>query len=131
MRSLRAATSVTAGTIFQDTRKPLRLWFRAMWTITTQKNGASALGLQRVLGLGSYQTAWPWMHKLRRAMVRPGRERLTGLVEVDETYWGAEEEGVIGRQTERKALIAVAAEERDTGWGASACSAFRTPRRPV
>ena len=49
------------------------------------------------------------MHKLRRAMVRPGRERLTGLVEVDETYWGAEEEGVIGRQTERKALIAVAA----------------------
>ena len=108
-------TSVTAGTIFQDTRKPLRLWFRAMWTITTQKNGASALGLQRVLGLGSYQTAWPWMHKLRRAMVRPGRERLTGLVEVDETYWGAEEEGVIGRQTERKALIAVAAEERGTG----------------
>ncbi len=110
-------TSVTAGTIFQDTRKPLRLWFRAMWTITTQKNGASALGLQRVLGLGSYQTAWPWMHKLRRAMVRPGRERLTGLVEVDETYWGAEEEGVIGRQTERKALIAVAAEERGTGLG--------------
>ena len=107
----------TAGTIFQDTRKPLRLWFRAMWTITTQKNGASALGLQRVLGLGSYQTAWPWMHKLRRAMVRPGRERLTGLVEVDETYWGAEEEGVIGRQTERKALIAVAAEERGTGLG--------------
>ncbi len=110
-------TSVTAGTIFQDTRKPLRLWFRAMWTITTQKNGASALGLQRVLGLGSYQTAWPWMHKLRRAMVRPGRERLTGLVEVDETYWGAEEEGVIGRQTERKALIAVAAEERGAGLG--------------
>ena len=110
-------TSVTAGTIFQDTRKPLRLWFRAMWTITTQKNGASALGLQRVLGLGSYQTAWPWMHKLRRAMVRPGRELLTGLVEVDETYWGAEEEGVIGRQTERKALIAVAEEERGTGLG--------------
>ena len=114
---VRMQTSVTAGTIFQDTRKPLRLWFRAMWTITTQKNGASALGLQRVLGLGSYQTAWPWMHKLRRAMVRPGRERLTGLVEVDETYWGAEEEGVIGRQTERKALIAVAAEERGTGLG--------------
>ena len=68
-------------------------------------------------GTGSYQTAWPWMHKLRRAMVRPGRERLTGLVEVDETYWGAEEEGVIGRQTERKALIAVAAEERGTGLG--------------
>ena len=62
---------MTAGTIFQDTRKPLRLWFRAMWHITSQKNGASALGLQRVLGLGSDQTAWTWLHKLRRAMVRP------------------------------------------------------------
>jgi len=110
-------TSVTAGTIFQDTRKPLRLWFRAIWHITSQKNGTSALGLQRVLGLGSYPTAWTWMHKLRRAMVRPGRERLTGVVEVDETYWGAEEEGAIGRQTERKALIAIAAEERGAGLG--------------
>src|SRR5215207_6854985 len=67
-------TSVTAGTVFQDTRKPLRCWFRAMWYMTRQKNGASALGLKRVLGLGSYQTAWAWLHKLRRAMVRPGRE---------------------------------------------------------
>ena len=111
-------TSVTAGTILQDTRKPLRLWFRAMWHVTSQKHGASALGLQRVLGLGSYQTAWTWMHKLRRAMVRPGRERLTGVVEVDESYWGTEEEGVIGRQIERKALIAVAVEEeRGAGLG--------------
>ena len=78
---------VTAGTIFQDTRKPLRKWFRAKWTITTQKNGASALGLQSVLGLGSSSYRLAWMHKLRRAMVRPGRERMTGLVEVDETYW--------------------------------------------
>ena len=75
-------TSVTAGTVFQDTRKPLCLWFRAMWFVTSQKNGASALGLQRVLGLGSYRTAWSWLHKLRRAMVRPGRDRLTGWVEV-------------------------------------------------
>jgi len=88
-----------------------------MWHVVSQKNGVSALGLQRVLGLGSYQTAWTWMHKLRRAMVRPGRERLTGVVEVDETYWGAAEEGVRGRQTERKALIAVAAEERGAGLG--------------
>ena len=110
-------TSVTAGTIFQDTRKPLRLWFRAMWHMTSQKHGVSALGLQRVLGLGSYQTAWTWMHKRRRAMVRPGRERLTGVVEVDETYWGAKEEGAIGRQAERKALIAIAAEERGAGLG--------------
>ena len=95
---------MTAGTIFQDTRKPLRLWFRAIWHVTSQKNGASALGLQRVLGLGSYQTAWTWLHKLRRAMVRLERERLGGVVEVDETYWGGEEEGVFGRQTERKAF---------------------------
>ena len=59
-------TSVIAGTIFQDTHKPLRLWFRAIWYVTSQKNGVSALGLQRVLGLGSYETAWAWLHKLRR-----------------------------------------------------------------
>ena len=76
---------MTAGTIFQDTRKPLTLWFRAMWYVTSQKNGASALGVQRVLGLGSYQTAWTWLHKLRRAMVRPGRDRLSGRVEVEAT----------------------------------------------
>lgn len=60
-------SSVTAGTIFQDTRKPLTLWFRAAWWVTSQKNGASAMGLQRVLGLKSYKTAWTWLHKLRRA----------------------------------------------------------------
>ena len=79
--------SVIAGTIFQDTRTPLTLWFRAMWWMTNQKTGVSALGLQRVLGLGSYKTAWSWLHKLRRAMVRPGRDRLTD-VEVDEAYVG-------------------------------------------
>ena len=77
--------SVTAGTIFHDTRKPLQMWFRAIWWVTSQKTGASVLGLQRVLGLGSYKTAWTWLHKLRRAMIRPGRERLSGRVEVDET----------------------------------------------
>lgn len=110
-------TSVTAGTIFQDTRKPLVDWFRAMYWLASQKNGASALGLQRVLGLGSYKTAWTWLHKLRRAMVRPGRDRLTGTVEVDETYLGGPEEGVRGRQTERKSLIAIAAQEDGAGIG--------------
>src|SRR5271157_2413821 len=107
--------SLTAGTIFQDTRKPLTLWFRAIWWVTTQKNGASALGLQRILGLGSYVTAWTWLHKLRRAMVRPGRDRLSGRVEVDETYVGGLEEGVRGRQTETKALVAIACEQDGRG----------------
>jgi len=106
-------TTVTAGTIFQNTRKPLTMWFRAAWHVTSQKNGVSAMSLQRELGFGNYSTAWTWLHKLRRAMVRPGRDRLSGTVEVDETYWGSEEEGMIGRQTEDKALIAVAVE--DTG----------------
>lgn len=79
-------SSVTAGTIFEKTRTPLRVWLAAAWYLTNQKQGVSALGLQRVLGLGSYQTAWTMLHRLRRAMVRPGREPLKGLVEVDETY---------------------------------------------
>lgn len=86
-----------------------------MWFITNQKSGGSALGLQRILGLGSYQTAWAWLHKLRRAMVRPGRDRLSGRVEVDETYLGGPEGGTRGRQTANKALIVVAAEEEGRG----------------
>lgn len=109
--------SLTAGTLFEGTRKPLRLWFKAMWLVTSQKNGASAMTLQRVLGLGSYQTAWTWLHKLRRAMVRPGRDRLAGRVEVDETYVGGEEEGAYGRGAENKALVLIAAEEDGPGIG--------------
>lgn len=109
--------SITAGTIFQDSHLPLTIWFRAMWQVTSQKNGISALGLQRVLGLGSYKTAWAMLHKLRRAMVRPDRDRLDGVVEVDETYWGGEETGAIGRLTEAKALIIVAAQEDGKGIG--------------
>ncbi len=107
--------SVLAGTVFQDTHLPLTVWFRAMWHITSQKNGVSALGLQRALGLGSYKTAWLILHKLRQAMVRPGRERLRGVVEVDETYWGAAESGgATGRLVYSKALIVVAARVRPT-----------------
>ncbi len=113
----RYQASATAGTIFQATHKPLRMWFRAIWYVTSQKNGASAMSVQRTLGLGSYSTAWTWLHKLRRAMVRPGRDRLRGTAEVDETYWGSEEEGVIGRLTEDKALIIVAADEDGKGIG--------------
>ena len=103
--------SVTAGTIFQGTRKPLQMWFRAVWWVTTQKTGVSAVGLRGVLGLGSYKTAWSWLHKLRRAMVRPGRDRLWGGVEVDETYIGGSEAGRPGRGSEKKALVVVAAQE--------------------
>ena len=109
--------SVTAGTVFQDSRLPLTLWFRAVWWVTSQKNGVSAMGLQRVLGLKSYKTAWTMLHKLRHAMVRPGRDRLQGRVEVDEAFVGGEEEGVHGRQIETKAMIAVAAEEDGDGIG--------------
>jgi transposase-like protein len=108
--SCQRQTSVTAGTIFAGTRKPLRVWFQAAWHVTSQKSGGSALGLQRVLGLGSYQTAWSWLHKLRRAMIRPGRDLLSGRVEVDETYVGGEEEGVTGRYTEKKAIVVAAVE---------------------
>lgn len=113
----RRETSVLAGTIFQDSKLPLTIWFRAMWQVTSQKDGISALGLQRVLGLGSYKNAWLLLHKLRRAMVRPGRERLRGVVEVDEAYWGGEEAGMRGRQSVAKALLAVAAEADGKGIG--------------
>lgn len=113
----RRQVSVAAGTAFQDTKLPLTLWFRAMWQLTAQKNGVSAIGLQRVLGLGSYKTAWTVLHKLRRAMVRPGRDRLHGLVEVDEAYWGGEEDNVRGRETYEKALIAIATEADGDGIG--------------
>lgn len=81
-----------------------------MWYVTSQKFGGNALGLQRAVGFGSYQTAWTWLHKMRRAMVRPGRDRLSGTVEVDETYVGGEEPGVRGRKTYKKAIVAIAIE---------------------
>ena len=85
-KDCRRQSTVTAGTIFDKTRTPLRVWLAAAWYLTNQKHGVSALGLQRVLGLGSYQTAWTMLHRFRRAMVRTGRERLKGLVEIDEAY---------------------------------------------
>lgn len=112
----RRQSTVTAGTIFESTRLPLRLWFRAVWLVTSQKSGTSALGLQRVLGLGSYETAWTWLHKLRRAMVRPGREPLGGTVEVDETFVGGVSSGT-GRAGIGKALVVIAAEEDGAGMG--------------
>ncbi len=116
-RHCQGQTSVTAGTVFEGTRKPLRTWFIAMWLVTSQKHGVSALGLQRVVGFGSYQTAWAWLHKLRRAMIRPGREHLSGVVEVDETYVGGPEEELRGRGGETKSVVVVACEEDGKGIG--------------
>lgn len=109
-RSCRRQTSVTAGTIFQGTSKGLRTWFRAVWWVCSPKNGVSALGLKRILGLGSYETAWTWLHKLRRAMVRPGRDRLSGEVEVDEAFIGGPRAGKRGRGAAGKTMVLVAVE---------------------
>lgn len=113
--SCKTVVSLTAGTIFEHSRLPLRTWFRAAWWITNQKSGVSALGLQRLLGLGSYKTAWTCLHKLRRAMVRPDREQLSGRVEIDETLIG----GLSKRNSSRyvKAFVIIAAEARGEGIG--------------
>ncbi|MBA7698562.1 hypothetical protein ES703_107240 [subsurface metagenome] len=103
--------SVTAGTIFDRTRTQLTKWFRAIWFVTSQKSGASALNLKKGLLLGSYETAWTWLHKLRRAMFRPGRERLSGVIEVDETYVGGEKPGKRVRGAEGKALVVISSQE--------------------
>lgn len=108
----RHRASVTSGTILEGTHLSLRLWFQAMWYIVNQKQGVSALGLQKALGIGSYQTAWMWLHKLRRAMVRPGRERLSGTVEVDETLVGGYAPGKPGRSHGAKVLVLVGVEDK-------------------
>lgn len=104
--------SITSGTIFQGTRKPLLLWFHIIWWVVAQKTGASANNLKDFMGFGSYETAWAWLHKLRRAMIRPNRNKLIGEVEVDETYIGGMEagNGKQGRGAETKSLVIVAAE---------------------
>jgi transposase-like protein len=104
--------SITSGTIFQDSKKPLLLWFHIMWWVVAQKTGASAYNLMDFMGFGSYETAWAWLHKLRRAMIRDGREKLSGTVELDETYIGGKETGTgkQGRGAEEKILVAVATE---------------------
>ncbi len=106
----RRRVSVTTGTIFHRTRTPLTVWFAAAWYMTSAKNGVSAKTLHRLLGFGSYQTAWTMLHRFRAAMVRPGRDRLAGDVEVDETLVGGTKPGKRGRGAAGKVLVAVAVE---------------------
>ena len=107
----RAQTAVTAGTLFDRRRTPLTVWFAVCWQFATAKDGVSALSLQRTLQIGSYQTAWAMLHRLRSVLIRPGRELLAGTVQVDETYIGGEEAGLAGgRAKGKKALVAVAVE---------------------
>lgn len=104
-------TSATAGTIFHRSHTSLSTWFAAIWFVTAQKTGVSAAGLQNILGFGSYETAWAWMHKLRRAMVRPDREQLSGIVEVDQSFLGGKSRGKVGGSSDKfPIMIAV---ERD------------------
>lgn len=110
-------TSVTTNTMFHKTTKPLLIWFRAIWWMVAQKNGVSAKGLQKILGLGSYQTAWTWLHKFRRLMVLSGRSKLQGTIEVDEVLVGGKISGKRGRGAEGKSLIAVAVEVKDRKTG--------------
>jgi transposase-like protein len=104
--------SLTAGTVMDNSKKPLQFWFLAIFLMMSSKGGIAAKELQRKLGLGSYQTAWTWLHKLRGLVSQQGKAPLHGLVEVDEAYVGGEREGARGRQRENKALIGVAVENR-------------------
>ena len=120
-KACRKRTSITSGTIFDKTRYPMRTWFHVMWHVCGQKNGVSALGLKRELGFGSYQTAWAWMHKLRRAMVRPDRDMIGGpgvVVEVDETFVGGLSNAKTkGRSPHGKAIVVIAVEAHERGAG--------------
>lgn len=115
--SCRKQTALLAGTIFEGGRVPLTLWFRAAWLATSSKAGVSAKELQRELGV-TYKTAWLIQHKLRLAMKRPGRDndKLTGEVEVDESYLGGPTPGgKRGRGAEGKLIVAIAVERRGLG----------------
>ena len=114
-KNCRKRISIIAGTIFHGTHKPIRFWFEAMWYITSQKYGTNALGLQRILGLGSYHTAWEWLHKLRRVMVYSNRKKLSGVVEIDETMIGGKGHGKRGRGAEKKTLVVIAVEDKKQG----------------
>ena len=111
-RQCQKQTSVTAGTIFHGAKKPLTVWFKALWWFSTRKSGINALSLQQMLGLGSYRTAWSWLQKFRTCTIFPDRAALSGKVEADEFYLGGERSGKRGRGAEHKCKVAVAVERQ-------------------
>jgi transposase-like protein len=121
--------SITSNTIFEQSNKPLSLWYRAIWLMIAQKNGISALGLQRLMGFGSYLTAWTWLHKLRILTVLPDRARLNGKIEVDETYLGGKKKGKRGRGAEGKIPVIIAVEIMEVGTGRVRLSLIKDVKR--
>ncbi|NIM47872.1 MAG: IS1595 family transposase [Gemmatimonadales bacterium] len=117
-RRCRYQASVTAGTVFHKTRKPLRVWFLGIFFLARHKKGISALQFQKDAGIGNYQTAWTMLHKLRSALGRRSGERLSGLVEADEAYVGGPRPGVRGRGAANKSAVAVLVERRAHSAGA-------------
>ena len=111
-KKCRRDTSVTAGTVFRGSHMPLRLWFQAIWCVVSQKHGVSALGLSRALGISRQKTGWHLLGKIRGAMVRSGRERLKGTVEVDEVFLGGVKPGKRGRGAFGKTLVLVTVEDK-------------------
>jgi transposase-like protein len=130
-KDCRRDISPTAGTLFQDTHKSLKEWFEVIWYVTSLKTGVSALGLQKALGMGSYQTAWNWLQKLRRAMVRPDRDNLDGVVEVDETFIGGAKPGKHGHGAKDKSLVLIAAQKKDKGMGRIRLQKIQDASAPV
>lgn len=108
----RADTSIIAGTVFEDTHLPLRLWLLAIWCVVSQKQGISALGLSRALGISRQKTGWQLLGNIRRGMVRLHRNRLSGIVEVDEILLGGKRHKFEGRSPQGKTLVLVAAEDK-------------------
>jgi transposase-like protein len=125
--------SLLAGTMFEQTKTGLSRWFLAIYLVTSSKGGISAMALKRQMGFGSYQTAWTWLHKIRRAMVRPERTPLAERVEADETYVGGPRPGTAGAAPRARSRSPVrskvaAASPRAGAWAGCGWRWWRTPR---
>lgn len=130
-KGCRRQTSPTTGTVLHRTRVPLTQWFQAAYLVSTLTPGISAVQLQRQLGLAAYETAWTMLHRLRRAMLRPEQDRISGTVEVDESYVGGPKHGKRGRGAANKVLVAGAVEVRGEGSGRVRLTVIPTASKEV